>query len=290
MLKTEQINKHITLFKRDSIGKSKPLYCKENMNALGIHINIRGKANFQSLVCEYCGETSNGQTGIGLVNQYEGYCNIDADPNRQFIEICIKKDLLHELLPQTDLSKQIFKFFETTKTGKDISVKKTNFKTQALAKEIFNSPYTTELDKLYMEAKTLELIHTELAILFKERDNKTNIIKLSSKDKEAIYYAKEILSKRIDNPPSIAELSKSVAINELKLKTGFHKFFNETPYNISLEYRLQEAKKLLETSEYNINEIALKVGYKYVQSFSNAFYKKFGVRPKELMKSRKYYY
>ena len=289
MLKTEQINKHITLFKRDSKGKSEPLYCKEDMSALGIHINIKGKANFQSVVCEYCGEALDGHTGIGLVNHYEGYCNIDADPNRQFIEICIKKDLLDSLLPETKLSKEIFKFFETTKTGKDISIKKTNFKTQALAKDIFNSPYTSGLDKLYMEAKTLELIHTELNNLFKE-DKKTPVVKLSSKDKEAIYYAKEILSERMDNPPSIVELSKSVAINELKLKTGFHKFFNETPYNISLEYRLQEAKKLLETSEYNVNEIALKVGYKYVQSFSNAFIKRFGIRPKDVMKSRKYYY
>jgi AraC-like DNA-binding protein len=290
LLEKKQINKHITLFKRDSLGKSEPLYCKGNIDALGIHINIKGKANFKSLVCEYCGEVLNGHTGIGLVNHYEGYCNIDADPNRQFIEICIKKDLLYKLLPQTHLSKQIFKFFESAKTGKDISIKRTNFKTQTLAKEIFDSPYTSELDKLYVEVKTLELIHTEFNTLFKERDHKANIVKLSSKDKEAIYYAKEILSKRIDNPPSIAELAKNVAINELKLKMGFHKFFQETPYNISLEYRLQEAKRLLEKSELNINEISSKVGYKYVQSFSNAYLKRFGVRPKDMMKSRKYYY
>ncbi len=51
-----------------------------------------------------------------------------------------------------------------------------------------------------------------------------------------------------------------------------------------------EAKRLLELSEYNINEIALKVGYRHSCNFTTAFLKRFGVRPKDVMKSRKYYY
>ena len=270
--------------------KSESLYFDVDLNALSIHINIKGEANHKSVICDYFGRTLNNHTGIGLINHFNGYCNIDADETRQFIELNIKKEYLYSLLPQSKLSKEIFKFFDSNKTIKNISTKKTNFKTKTLAEEIFNSPYANSLDKLYIEAKTLDLIYTEFNTLFKEKENTKNIIKLSSADKEAIYHAKELLSNQIHNPPTIAQLAKSVAINELKLKTGFHRYFNETPYNISLEYRLQEAKKLLETSEYNINEIALKVGYKYVQSFSNAFLKRFGVRPKDLMKSRKYYY
>ncbi len=86
------------------------------------------------------------------------------------------------------------------------------------------------------------------------------------------------------------ELARIVAINDLKLKVGFHKFFNETPYSVSVEGRLQESKKLLDSSELNINEISELVGYKYASNFTQAFLKKFGVLPKDLMKSRKYYY
>ncbi len=95
-------------------------------------------------------------------------------------------------------------------------------------------------------------------------------VKLSTQDKEAIYQAL----------PSIKELCKIVAINELKLKTGFRQFFNETPYGTSVEYRLQEAKKLLIASELNINEISKKVGYKYAQNFTKAFGDRFGMPPK----------
>ena len=290
MLKKEKLNENISLIIRDKIEHNNPIYFKGDLDSLSLSISLSGTSNHKSLVCDYCGEIMSNHTYLDIINHYEGHCNINADIIKQFISLDIKKDYLHTLLPQNSLSEDIFNFFEGKKSGKNISAKKTNFKTQTLAKEILNSPYNSSLDKLYIEAKALELIYTEFSTLFKEKETTKNIIKLSSQDKEAIYHAKELLSKQIHNPPTIAQLAKSVAINELKLKTGFHKYFNETPYNISLEYRLQEAKKLLKKSDMNINEIALKVGYKYVQSFSNAFVKRFGIRPKELMKSRKYYY
>lgn len=53
---------------------------------------------------------------------------------------------------------------------------------------------------------------------------------------------------------------------------------------------MQEARALLETSDYNINEIASIVGYKQASSFSKAFLKKYNILPKEIMKKRSYYY
>ena len=92
------------------------------------------------------------------------------------------------------------------------------------------------------------------------------------------------------NPPNLTELSKLVNLNEFKLKYGFKKLFNITPYNFLLEHKLFHAKNLLENGDMNVSEIAAIVGYKQLHGFSNAFVKRFGVRPKDLMKSRKYYY
>ena len=194
-------------------------------------------------------------------------------------------------MPKSKLSEDIIEFFQSNKSAKRLSAKKTNFKTKTLAMEIFNSPYESTLDKLYLEAKSLELIYMEFSNFFYEKENTQNIIKLSNQDKEAIHHAKEILLQNLSNPPSIKELARMVAINELKLKVGFNKLFNQTPYSVSLEYRLQEAKKLLsQTNDYNISEIAKLVGYKYASNFTQAFYKRFGIPPKELMKNREYYY
>jgi len=290
-LQKEQINEHISLFKVNFLNKAEPFYAKEDVDSLLLGVNFKGNHKHKSLVCEYCGEKKCNHTYIELNNRFEGICNVDADKYKQFLSLWIKKDYLQTLLPKSKFSEDIIEFFLSNKSGKNLSAKKTNFKTQTLAKEIFNSPYDSALDKLYVEIKALEIIHTEFSTLFYEKENTKNIIKLSNQDKEAIHYAKEILLNNLSNPPSIKELSRMVAINELKLKVGFNRLFNQTPYSVSLEYRLQEAKKLLtQTNDLNISEIAKLVGYKYASNFTQAFYKRFGIKPKELMKSRKYYY
>lgn len=90
--------------------------------------------------------------------------------------------------------------------------------------------------------------------------------------------------------PDLPTLAKKVAINEFKLKYGFKQLFNTTVGQMILDQRMFYAKKLLETSEYSVSEVAFYTGYKYQQSFSNAFTQFFGICPKDLMKTRKYYY
>jgi len=291
MFESYSINEAIMLQKNHYETKeSFPVYYKEKLDSLCLQINLKGASTHRSLVCEYTGKNLQNYTNIDIINTYEGCVSTELNKEYKFLEIFIKKKYLYDLLPKHSLSEDIFNFFESSKCGKNLSNKLTTLKSKTIANDVFNIPFSGHLKKLYFESKTLELVYEQLFPLFEEKYKIKNIIKLSEQDKEAIYYAKYILSQNLQNPPSIKELSRLVSLNELKLKIGFHEFFNETPYNLSLEYRLKEAKKLLESSEYNISEISEKIGYKYIGSFSNAFYKRFGVRPKDIMKSRKYYY
>lgn len=54
-----------------------------------------------------------------------------------------------------------------------------------------------------------------------------------------------------------------------------------TPLQYLLNIRLTNAKKLLETTDYSINEIALIVGYDNALYFSRLFHKHVGVSPRE---------
>ena len=112
---------------------------------------------------------------------------------------------------------------------------------------------------------------------------------LTKDDIEALHAIKSLIMQDKRNF-SINELSKKTAMNQTKLKYGFKELFNTTPGNMMLEARMYEAKRLLEKSECSVTEIAQITGYKYIQNFSNAFMKFFGTNPKEVMKSRKYYY
>ncbi|MDN5106124.1 AraC family transcriptional regulator, partial [Aliarcobacter butzleri] len=161
-----------------------------------------------------------------------------------------------------------------------------------LANELFNSPFTNELHNIYLQSKVLEIIYNqfkEFEKCFCKKECNCEKIKLSNEDIQALYKARDIILLTHDFP-DLSTLARKVAINEFKLKFGFKKLFNTTVGQMILEHKMIHAKQLLETSEFSILEIANFVGYKYQQSFSNAFFQFFGLRPKDVMKSRNYYY
>lgn len=47
-----------------------------------------------------------------------------------------------------------------------------------------------------------------------------------------------------------------------------------------LDYKLEVARKLLDSGHFNVNEVGLKVGYSTASHFITAFKKKYGVTPK----------
>ncbi len=286
------LNKNIILTKQNNFNpREKKGLSSGNFDGIVLVVNLGDKREYNSLINDYKIKLNKLHTVIDLAKGYHEGLGYAAEKTQiQFVSLMIKKEYLFEILPYNKNSKSIYEFFEKNTSIKNCINTKSNPKTQALAREIIQTPYKNTLDKLYLEAKSLELLHTELNSLLTNDFNNDCHIKFSTQDKEAIYYAREIMMNDISNPPSLKELSYKVKLNQTKLKYGFSKFFNQSPYSISLESRLQEAKKLLEFSEYNITEIAYKVGYQYIQSFSNAYFKRFGIRPKDMMKSRKYYY
>lgn len=161
-------------------------------------------------------------------------------------------------------------------------------KTTLLANEILHCIYNKKLEDIFLQSKVYEIIYNELNQIISKKDKNPNI-KFTNDDIEALKKAKELITKE-KLFISVKELSRKVALNEFKLKYGFRHFYKISVGQMILQTRLIEAKKLLETSELNINEIAQIVGYKYTQSFSAAFKAKFKLSPKDVMKNRKYYY
>lgn len=204
--------------------------------------------------------------------------------------ITLEKEFLLKSLPEGKVKEKIIENLETNKPCELLAKKDINPQSQLLLNTLYNNPFNNQLDELYAQSKILELIYLEFQSLIDIEPNKNNKLKLDDYDIEAIKKAKEILVQNMKNPPSIIELSHMIGINEFKLKSGFKTIFNDTPYNILLDYKLEYAKELLLASDMNVGEIAKQTGYKYIQSFTKAFVKKYGVRPIDIMKKRKYYF
>lgn len=162
-----------------------------------------------------------------------------------------------------------------------------NPKIQALAQEIYKSPFNGSLEELQIQSKTLDLIRLELLKLSLPEIKQK--IMLTPYDTQALQKAKILLENEYKNPPSIEELSKKIRLNEFKLKNGFKSLFGIAPYTFSLKIRMQKAQELLKTGEYNVTEVAKEVGFPYVQNFTKAFIKEFGLRPKDVLKRSQIY-
>lgn len=97
--------------------------------------------------------------------------------------------------------------------------------------------------------------------------------------------AKDIVISRMTEPPTLQELSEEIGLNIKKLKEGFKQIYGDTVYSFLFDYKMEVARKLLESNDYNVNEVGLKVGYSTSSHFIVAFKKKYGTTPKRYLMS-----
>ena len=87
----------------------------------------------------------------------------------------------------------------------------------------------------------------------------------------------------MSEPPSLNELANEIGLTLKKLKDGFKHIYGETVFNFLIDYKLDYARKLLESKKHNVTEISELIGYSTSSHFISAFKKKFGTTPKRYL-------
>lgn len=140
------------------------------------------------------------------------------------------------------------------------------------------------MKQLYFKGKVFELLS-----LYFNRDeegvneqcpflaDESNVIKIRK--------AKDIIINRMAEPPTLQELADEIGLSLKKLKEGFKKVYGETVFGFLFDYKMEVARKLLESRDLNVNEVGLKVGYSTSSHFISAFKKKYGTTPKKYIMS-----
>jgi AraC family transcriptional activator of pyochelin receptor len=145
----------------------------------------------------------------------------------------------------------------------------------------WETPLLSGLHKLYFDGKILDLLCRQCEVLL---GYEAKEIQIPKADLEKIHYAREIILNRLNNPPSLTELSRLCSLNEFKLKKYFKQAFNTSVFGMLHEERLQTAKHLIYQGGKNISMIAYELGYAHPQHFQRAFKKRFGITPTGLLK------
>jgi AraC-like DNA-binding protein len=164
------------------------------------------------------------------------------------------------------------------------SGKTTSVMTVAL-QQILQCPYEGVTKRIYLESKALELMALLIAEELTLGQPQKDVYHLKPDDIDRIHYAKDILLKNIDNPPSLIELARMVGLNDCTLKRGFRQVFGTTAFGYLHHQRLEKAGQLLAKGEMSIKEVARAVGFADRSYFAAAFRKQYGVNPSLYLRS-----
>ncbi|SDJ71585.1 helix-turn-helix transcriptional regulator [Chryseobacterium jejuense] len=147
-----------------------------------------------------------------------------------------------------------------------------------ILKEILSYSKKGIMQKLFIEAKIIKLL-----ILIFEQFNEKNNLKASSKAPEII---KKFIDENYHRNIKAEEIGKLIGVNQNLIRKEFKAEYHTTISHYISELRMLKARKLITDKEMMIKEIAIECGYEYLQNFTRAFKKKFGVSPEHLRNNK----
>ncbi|MFM1877141.1 MAG: hypothetical protein RLZZ241_7 [Bacteroidota bacterium] len=148
--------------------------------------------------------------------------------------------------------------------------------------QLWNLNIHTSVRTLYARAKAYEL----LALLFSQNTSNTAEqcpFLVDGDNLRRIRRAKEIIIDRMAEPPTLKALAEEIGLPLKKLKEGFRQVYGDSVYSFLFEYKMETSRKMLESGNYNVNEVGLKVGYSTASHFIEAFRKKYNTTPKKYL-------
>ncbi len=110
-----------------------------------------------------------------------------------------------------------------------------------------------------------------------------------SKNSSLVSTIKEYINKNYHSISSVEEIASNLYLSSGYVKRIFKKHTGQTVFDYLVETRIEEAKKLLESTDITMHGVCEAVGYTSKSHFSETFKKKVGITPKEYQKNHKHH-
>lgn len=247
-----------------------------------MHFCLRGNSKFLFNTGDYSFDVLDNRSILLYNPQRTLPINLEIQPKTTLVSLLISIEKFHSLfskesgyIPFLSSENSNRKFYDDTEIKPTVSI---------VLHQIINSNINSSIRELYVKGKIYEL----LSLHFQKEENtdseycpflvdEQNVLKIRK--------AKDIIISRMSEPPSLQELANEIGLNLKKLKEGFKQIYGDTVYSFLFDYKMEQARKLLESNQYNVNEVGLQVGYSAASHFIAAFKKKFGTTPKKYVMS-----
>ena len=253
-----------------------------NSEYIQFHFCIKGSCKFNFNAGNYALDILEENSLLLYNPQRELPINLDINPNSWLITVLISIKKFHGLFSQeadyipflSDDNKDK-KYYKDGKISPSMAI---------ALNQLINYNLNQSIKNLYFKGKAYELLS-----LYFNRSEDANIEQCPFLVDESnvikIRKAKDIVISRMAEPPSLQELADEIGLSLKKLKEGFKQIYGDTVYSFLFDYKMEVARKLLESGEHNVNEVGHKVGYSTSSHFIAAFKKKYGTTPKKYIMS-----
>lgn len=253
-----------------------------NSTFIQIHFCLKGNSKFLFNNGSYSFDVLDDRSILLYNPQRTLPIHLENQPKTTLISLLISIEKFHSLfskesgyIPFLSDENSNRKYYDDTEIKPTVSI---------VLQQIINSNINSSIRELYIKGKVYEL----LSLHFQKDENvegeycpflvdEQNVLKIRR--------AKEIIIDRMAEPPSLQELANEIGLNIKKLKEGFKQIYGDTVFSFLFDYKMEHSRRLLETNQYNVNEVGIKVGYSTASHFIAAFKKKFGTTPKKYVMS-----
>jgi AraC-like DNA-binding protein len=271
------------IFKFQNETSDKQIVEREmDVSFIQFHFNVKGESKFLFNNGRYELPLAEEKSLILYNPQLNLPLNLVLGPKSWLISLVISIKKFHALFSE---EANYISFLSTENKDKKYYKDSPISPSMAIAlNQVMNFNLTPTIKNLYFKAKAYELLS-----LYFNRAEDANIEQCPFLSDEEnilkIRRAKDIVIARMAEPPSLQELSDEINLSLKKLKEGFKQIYGDSVYSFLFDYKMEYARKLLDSGEYNVNEVGLKVGYSTASHFIAAFKKKFGTTPKKYLMS-----
>jgi len=93
--------------------------------------------------------------------------------------------------------------------------------------------------------------------------------------------ARDLVDSRYAEPLDLEALARAAHVSPRHFSRSFRRTFGETPHQYLLTRRIERARYLLRTTDMQVAEVCLAVGFRSVGSFTSTFTRHAGASPTE---------
>ena len=242
------------------------------------HFCSKGQMNFSFNQGNYNFPLSDGHSILLFNPQKTLPIDLELAPQTWLVSILISVTRFHSLF-SSDADHISFlspensskKYYDTLPFSSSIAV---------VLSQVLQAKVHDSMKELYFKGKVYEL----LSLYFNKSEDPSLEqcpFLVDEENVQKIRRAKDIILERMTDPPSLENLSLEIGLSLKKLKEGFKQLYGDTVYSYLLDHKMEDARRMLDSQKFNVNEVSLKLGYSTASHFIVAFKKKYGTTPKK---------